>query len=82
MLADEREMKLKRNYREEESHESPSSSSTVERGGNWVLLCFAHRHQFRVSRRFGLEREIASLVYIFAICVNNVSYERYVIFIM
>ena len=56
------------------------SPSIAERERTWVLLCFARRHQFRVSRRFGLEREIASLFY-FAICVNNVSYERYVIFI-
>ena len=66
-----REMKLKRKCRERRNHTRESlllSPLIVKRGGTWVLLCFACRHQFRVSRRFGLEREIDSLFYICNLC--------------
>ena len=53
--------------RRNHTRKSPSlslSPSTAERGGTWVLWCFAHRRQLKVSYRFDLEKEIASLFYI------------------
>ena len=81
MLADEREIKLRRNCREEEPHERViviTVNCRKEKLGCFYASLAVVNLEFHVDL---VLREKSLRCFIFAICVNNVSYERYVIFI-